>query len=126
VELMMVLVILVVLLGIAYPAYNGQVQKARRADGHALLYEAAQREQQFFTTNNQYTATVGDGGLEISATSNEGYYTLTINSPSTTSYTLTATAAGAQASDTSCGNLTLTHLNVKGCTADGCDAAKCW
>jgi type IV pilus assembly protein PilE len=126
VELVVVMAVIVVLLTIAYPSYVNQVQKARRADGHALLYEAAQREQQFFTTNNQFTATVGSGGLGMSATSDEGHYTLTINRPSTTSYTLTATAVGAQASDTSCGNLTLTHLNVKGCTASGCDADRCW
>jgi type IV pilus assembly protein PilE len=126
IELVVALTILVVLLAIAYPAYNNQVRKARRADGHALLYEAAQREQQFFTTNNQYTATVGSGGLEMSASSDDGYYTLTINRPSTTSYTLTATAAGDQTNDTSCGNLTLTSLNIKGCTATDCDVDKCW
>lgn len=126
VELVIVMLVLAVLLAIAYPAYNNQVVKARRADGQALLYQAAQRQQQFFTSNNQYTATVGSGGLDISATSQEGYYTLSINRPNATSYTLTATAIAPQDADTDCGNLTLTHLNVKGCTADGCDPAKCW
>ena len=132
IELVVVVMILGVLLALAYPAYTGQVVKARRADGHALLYQAAQRQQQFFTTNNQFTATAGATGLGMctgdgcSATSQDGYYTLAIDRPSTTTYTLTATAQSPQTDDTSCGNLTLTHLNVKGCTAEGCDVSKCW
>lgn len=126
VELVIVLAVLSVLLAVAYPVYNGQLIKARRADGHALLYEAAQRQQQFFTSNNHFTDTIGSGGLEMSATSDEGYYTLSITSPSATSYTLTATPAGAQTSDTSCGDLTLTHLNVKGCGATDCEVQRCW
>jgi type IV pilus assembly protein PilE len=132
VELIVTLAILAILLGIAYPAYNNQVLKARRADGHALLYHAAQRQQQFFTTNNQFTATAGAGGLEMctgdgcSATSQDGYYTLSIDRPSTTTYTLTGTAQSPQTDDSACGNLTLSHLNVKGCTAVSCDASKCW
>ena len=42
----------------------------------------------------------------MSATSDEGYYTLTIDRPNATSYTLTATAGGVQLKDTTCGNLT--------------------
>jgi type IV pilus assembly protein PilE len=143
VELIVTLAILAILLGIAYPVYNNQVLKARRADGHALLYHASQRQQQFFTSNNQFTATAGVGGLEMcddtdGETNNdcpptsqkhkddEFYYTLSINRPSTTTYTLTATAQSPQTDDSACGNLTLSHLNVKGCTAVSCDASKCW
>jgi type IV pilus assembly protein PilE len=72
-ELVIALLILAILVALAIPAYNNQIIKARRADGHALLFEAAQREQQFFTANNTYTSTIGSGGLDMSATSQEGY-----------------------------------------------------
>ena len=126
IELMVAVLVLGVLLSLAYPAYNNQVLKARRADGHALLYEMAQRQQQFFTSNNQFTATVGAGGLEMSSTSSDGYYTASITLPNATTYTLMATALAPQTDDTSCGNLTLTSLNIKGCTADDCDVDRCW
>lgn len=126
IELLVTILVLSILLALAYPAYNNQVLKARRADGHALLYEAAQRQQQFFTSNNQFTATIGSGGLEMSGTSHDGYYTLSVSRPSATTYTLTAIAQSPQTNDTSCGNLTLNSLNVKGCTADSCDVSRCW
>lgn len=126
IELLIVTTIIAVLLSLALPAYQNQVIKSRRSDGKALLYDAAQRQQQFFTENGAFTATVGSGGLEMETTSQEDYYTLSINRPNTTSYTLTATAVAPQTADTDCGNLTLTHLNVKGCTASGCDADRCW
>ena len=125
-ELVIVVAIIAILLTIAVPSYLNQAIKSRRADGHNLLYEAAQRQQQFFTENNRFTSSIGTGGLEMVTTSQEGYYTLSIDRPNTTSYTLTATAVAPQTSDTQCGNLTLTHLNVKGCTATGCDADRCW
>lgn len=126
VEVVIVVAILAIIMTLAYPAYLNQINKGRRTDGHSLLYLGAQRQQQHFTENNVFTATIGSGGLEMSATSQEGYYTLSVDRPNTTSYTLTATAVAPQTSDTQCGNLTLTHLNVKGCTATGCDVDRCW
>ena len=125
IELAIVLLILAVLVAIAYPAFNNQVIKARRADGHALLYQAAQRQQQFFTSNNAFTATIGDGGLQLSTSSIEGYYTLSVAATNTT-YTLTATRVSPQTKDTWCGNLTLTHLGVKGVTNASFSADRCW
>ena len=125
VELVIVLLVLSVLLSLAYPFYSGQIIKARRADGHALLYGAALREQQFFSSNNSYTATIGDGGLGISSSSQEGNYTLSITA-TTTTYTLTATRDSTQTDDTWCGDLTLTHLGAKGNANASWSADKCW
>jgi type IV pilus assembly protein PilE len=57
--------------------------------------------------------------------SQKAYYRLSIVATSN-AYTLTATRLAPQTADTKCGNLTLTHLNVKGCTAEGCDVGRCW
>ncbi len=122
---MIVLLVLAVLAGIAYPAYNSQVIATRRADGVALLYFAAQRQQQYFTANNAFTATVGTGGLEMGTSSNHGYYSLSVAATATT-FTLTATRAGNQANDTDCGDLTLNHLGVKGISGGTLSAEQCW
>jgi len=125
IELVVVVAVLAILVMIAYPVYTEQIIKSRRPDGMALLYNAAQREQQFYTVNNSFTATAGSGGLDISATSSDGYYTLSIVADSTT-YTLTATRAGLQTADTRCGDLTLTHLGAKGNSGGSLPASKCW
>lgn len=125
IELIIAMVVAAVLLTIAYPAYNDQVIKSRRADGVALLYQAAQRQQQFFTINNSFTDTIGDGGLRLSSSSLEGYYTLSI-AATVTSYTLTATRASGQTADSRCGDLTLNHLGVRGNLNASLPASECW
>ncbi len=125
IELVVVMLVASILVAIAYPSYVEQVIKARRADGRALLFEAAQRQQQFFTINNSFTSTIGSGGLEISANSREGYYTLSIAATATT-YTVTANRVAPQTSDSKCGDLTLSHLGVKGNSGGTENADYCW
>ncbi|MBT8038759.1 MAG: type IV pilin protein [Xanthomonadales bacterium] len=125
IELVIVLSVLSILLAIAYPTYVNQVTKARRADGKALLFDAAQRQQQFHTINHSFTSTIGEGGLEMSADSMEGYYTLSITATATT-YTLSANRVAPQTSDTKCGDLTLSHLGVKGISGGSLTADACW
>ena len=125
VELAIVLVVIGILAGIAYPAYTDQVIKSRRADGVALLYFAAQRQQQFFTINNGFTATIGDGGLQMTSASTEGYYTLSM-AATATSYALTATPVSPQDVDTLCGSLTLNHLGAKGISGGSGTVDDCW
>ncbi|MBT8058274.1 MAG: prepilin-type N-terminal cleavage/methylation domain-containing protein [Xanthomonadales bacterium] len=125
VELAVVLVVVGILAAIAYPSYTDQVIKSRRADGIALLYFAAQRQQQFFTINSSFTATIGDGGLQMTAASTEGYYTLSV-AAGTTSYTLTATPVSPQNADARCGSLTLNHLGAKGISGGSGTVDDCW
>lgn len=125
IELAVTLLVLAILAAIAYPAFTNQIIKARRADGYALLYHAAQRQQQYYTANTTYTSTIGNGGLNLSTTSTEGYYTLSVTSTNTT-YTLTATRVAPQTADTLCGDLTLTHLGAKGNSGGSWSASKCW
>jgi type IV pilus assembly protein PilE len=124
-ELMVVLLVIAILAAIAYPSYNSQVIKSRRTDGKSLLHLAAQRQQQFFTSNNAFTETIGTGGLGLSATSGEGYYTLSVTATATT-YTLTAVPVAPQTEDTFCGQLTLNHLGAKGISGGSRTADYCW
>lgn len=125
IELVIALAVVAIIAAFAYSAYNDQVIKSRRADGQAMLFAAAQRQQQFFTINGNFTDTIGEGGLEMASASPEGYYTLSISATANT-YTLSATRAGLQAADTDCGNLTLNHLGVRATVGGTLPAAKCW
>lgn len=128
IEVMIVVAIIGIIAAIALPSYNSQMTKTRRADGKNCLVDAAQRQENFFYTNNTYTATLTDLGFAAGTVNcgDDANYTLssTINGTGTT-YLLTATRANAQAGDTQCGNLTLSSTGVKGATGT-LGAAACW
>ena len=54
IELMIVVVVIGILVAIAYPGYQGQMQRTRRADGKATMLETAQRLERCFTRYNSY------------------------------------------------------------------------
>lgn len=118
IELMIVVAIVALLAAIGYPAYTDQVRKARRADAQAELNDAASREEQFFLDNKTYTTSFGNTGLNISTTTEGGYYTLSATMAGG-GYVLTATPQGAQASDP-CGALTLNSSGVRGAAKSDC------
>lgn len=129
IEVMITVVIISILAAIAVPSYQNSVQKSRRADAKACLIEAAAAQEKYFYQNNTYTTTVSDLNLSASCGDN-GYYTLSMAAGSTggigSSYALTATRAGAQTSDTSCGNFTLSSTGVKDVASATSTASSCW
>jgi type IV pilus assembly protein PilE len=124
IELLVVLAIVAILVGVAVPSYNAYVLKSRRTDAKQMLYMVAQRQQQYYTRNNSYTADTGALGLGDSPTSANDHYTLQITA-SATSYTLSAVPAGSQASDSACGTFRLTNQGVKTVTGSQ-TSPPCW
>ena len=123
-ELMVAVAILAIIGAIAFPSYISYVTNARRADGQTALLDLANRMERYFTMNNTYVgATLTAVGAD--ATSPDGFYGLSITNTSATAYTLQAAPQGAQASDTTCGTLTLNELGQKGETGTG-TAQECW
>ena len=105
IELMIVVVIIGILGAVAYPAYQDNMRKSRRADGKTAMLQAVQVAERFFTQNNTYA------GAPVAAASDEGHYNLAYAGNATT-FTITATPVGIQASDP-CGALTINQANVK-------------
>lgn len=58
IELMVVVVIIGILAGVAYPSYKNYILKGRRAAAQAFLMDAAQRQQQYFLDNRTYAASL--------------------------------------------------------------------
>lgn len=120
IELMMVVAVLGVLSGIAYPSFTAQVQKVRRADAMLSMLQV-QAAQERWRANNRGYGTLAEIG--IGAISAAGHYTLQIADPSAHGYEVLAAALGSQAHDTNCRNL---RLRVEGgnlIRASGADAA---
>lgn len=139
IELMIVVVIVGILASVAIPSYRRYTLRAQRADATAALLRIAAAQEKFYLQNNTYTSNLGSSGLRISdaspATSERGYYTLTVAAPSggtlTTGFVATATAVstGPQAADTECGTFTLNEAGQRGALrSDGTtnSTATCW
>lgn len=119
-ELMVVAVIIAILAAIAIPTYRQQVLRSNRSNAKAMLMQAAQVMERCFTTTGTF---VGCGVFPV--TSPEGLYVVTAETPTSTTYVLTATPQGGQVNDTACGNLTLNELDQRGASGTG-DDDECW
>lgn len=127
-ELLIVIVILGLLATIAIPQYQQQVVKARRSDGKIALLDLAGRMERYYAEKQTFVgATIGAGGtISTTNTSPDGYYTLSVGTPSATAFSLTATPTGSQLTDdTLCGTLGLNQLGTKTVTGSG-TVAQCW
>ena len=127
IELMVVLAIVAILAGVAYPSYIESVKRARRSEARTYLLEAQQFMARFYSANSRYTtdeAGTTSPALPArlqSVPADAPRYTLSV-AATLNGYTLTAAPVG----EDDCGDLTLTHTGAKGRSGQGPTAAECW
>lgn len=126
-ELMIVVVIVSILAAVAYPSYQEQVRKTRRADGKSQLMLSAQALERCYTRAATYVGCAATDAT-FPVTSPDGYYTVTAvgGGPTASAFTLQAAPQGDQVSDTKCGTLRLTSAGVQGSLGVDADANSCW
>jgi len=144
IELMITIAVLVILVGIGYPLYSEQVQKARRVDARSGLMRLTMAEERYYALNgsyatqaqlaNEYTKIINE--LDYDNVGGADFYTfaITLNPDgvaTTPDYNITATRAGTQSGasgDTDCDVFTITETGAKSATdSGGTDSSgKCW
>lgn len=127
VELMIVIVIVGILAGVAYPGYRDYVERSRRADAKALVLLTGQRLERCYANNATY-----DGCVEGTLDSTEGYYQASVATQSSapTLYTVTVVPVPAtpQANDSDCARFVLDQSGARSAfSADDTDTTgTCW
>lgn len=83
VELMIVVLILAIVMSIAIPSYQKQLEKSRRSEGKSLLSEIAALQESFRTEQNRYTADLTELGYAAAGwnQSVNGYYQASVLAP---------------------------------------------
>lgn len=136
-ELMIVVAVIAILASLAYPSYLDSVRKSRRADGMAALLNVQLAQQKlrancrFFAGALDATeacgASAGASTIVASATSQDGWYAITVANASATGYTATATPQGDQANDRARGTNCTLVLTVDAANPQGVGSpAECW
>lgn len=140
IELMIAVALVAILAAVALPSYLDSVRKGRRSEAIsaiAAVQQAQERARSNFTSycdDDHLTsaATTTQCGLNVPRNTPSGYYALALSDISGTGYTVTATAAGSQTSDTRCakmaakvsgGNLS---YGSGSSSIDWTDANRCW
>lgn len=125
IEVMIAVVILSILVAIAVPSYSSFITKSRRGDATNMLLDVAGEQQRFLSEQNRYATSMAELGYDNDPTLSEnGYYAVSVATPTPSTFVLTATpvAGEAQASDSECGAFSLRSNGVQG--ADG--GIDCW
>jgi type IV pilus assembly protein PilE len=132
IEILIALSMAGVLSSVALPTFQGQLQKARRADALVTMMQV-QLAQSRWRANGTGYATLAQIG--VASVSSAGHYTLAIASDNDDHYEVRAAATGAQAGDTACRNMLLRVTGANVLQASGPDASaanpavlnrKCW
>src|SRR5574339_351791 len=65
VELLIIVAIISILAGMAYPSYTDYMRKSRRSDGKTLLTGIAARQEQYYLDNKSYTSNLSLLGYAV-------------------------------------------------------------
>ena len=142
IELMIVVAIISILAAISFPAYDAYVIRGKRAEGRAMLMDAASKMEKHygdclkFGTNIAAAKDCAADNVNLcgaaACLSETDKYTLSLDNAGANSYTVVATPSF---TDEECGVFKLKHTGEKcsdgdtcstGNAADADDVANCW
>jgi len=121
-----------ILAAIAFPSFDAQIAKSRRADAIAALFRTQMAQERWRANQPRYGPLAEIGAP---ARSSSGHYAIAVIATSDTTYELLATAQGRQQRDAECRHLKLAMVGSDVVQASGPDAAvsnpdalnrRCW
>lgn len=125
IELMITVAILGIIASVALPSYFEHVKRTARAEAITALLDAANKQEQYFVDNREYTNTLSDIG--VASPTEHGFYELKAevkNDEGT--FIITATAiAGPPLEDDDCKTFSITDTGLRKSTGKA-DSAQCW
>lgn len=126
IELMMVVAVVAILAGIAYPSFMEQVRKGRRADGQAVLLESTQFMERFATENMRFDQSRAGVAVALPTYLTQApkdgatkYYDIQVQAVAADTYTLRAVPKGDHTGD-ACGTMTVTNTGQKAAARTDC------
>ncbi len=125
IELMITVAILGTIASIALPSYFEHVKRTSRTEAITALLDAANRQEQFFVDNREYTDKLKDIGV-ITPTEH-GFYTISVDVDNDKgSFSFTATpVAGPPLKDDECKTITIDDAGLKTATPKE-NSSLCW
>jgi type IV pilus assembly protein PilE len=131
IEMLIVIAIIGILAAIAYPSYTQYVERARRKDAVAVMLEATQFVERFYTERRTY---VGAGAalpspLTVAPREGKTFYAVSVASEAATTFTVSATPSTGY-TPVKCGSLSVTQAGVRTVTtpasATASDVSDCF
>lgn len=127
IELMIVVVVVAILAAVAIPNFLDQLRKSRRSDAMRGLSDLQLRQERWRASNATYASSMdvllGSAAATTSYNNGSTYYSFSISGASATGFTVSATAKGAQVSDTACSPM---QLQVASGVVSKLPASGCW
>lgn len=130
IELLIVIAIVGILAGVAYPSYMQHILKSKRTEAQTALLDIANRQEMYYLDHHTYATDLNSQlglGADPYMTENSYYSIQTSSAKATVGFTLTATAADTQAADTDCAKLSITQdLEKTAQNSAGSAVTDCW
>jgi len=126
IELMISVAVIGILAAVAYPSYQDQVRKSRRAEAQSTLMNIGTRQQQSLLDTRSYAGTTAALNVTVPPQVT-AFYAISVTAPASTppSFTATATPQGDQAKD-KCGTLSLDNTGTKTAVKNLSPQTGCW
>lgn len=128
IELMIAVAIVGILAAIAVPNYSEYVKRASRVEATAALLDAANKQEQYFVDNREYTSKFADLSLQSKTENQHFELSITLNGDKNTFVIAAKPIAGPVKGDGDCTELSITDTGLKGAKGSkgGSDIGYCW